>query len=98
MTIGISGFLAVTTGAILGGRMWWKRRKINEIPVVETQNPADILPPEVPVSESTNEDEYLPWWTGVKEVSIYLNEDNTKELDSLFTPIHPVASILQGDI
>lgn len=90
MTIGIGGFLAVTAGMILGGRAWWKHRKVNKIPVIETSNPTDILPPEIPAPESKNDDEYLPWWTGVKEVSIYLSKDNIEILDSHFTAMHPV--------
>ena len=87
--MGLSGFAVVATGAIVGGRAWWKHHQMKKIPVKESENPKDMLPPEVTKSP-TPSDDYLPWWTGVSEVSIYFNKENAEAIDSHFESAHPV--------
>ena len=62
---------------------------MKKIPVKESENPEDMLPPEVAKSP-TPSDDYLPWWTGVSEVSIYFNKENAEAIDSHFESAHPV--------
>lgn len=57
--------------------------------VKEPENPKDMLPPEV-TEPPTPSDDYLPWWTGVNEVSIYFNKENAEAIDSHFELAHPV--------
>lgn len=46
-----------------------------------------LLPPDTinlnEIQEDTKSDDtaFLPWWTGVREISIYMNEENAKEIE-----------------
>lgn len=73
----------------MGGRAWWKHRQMKQIPEKETESPKDMLPPEV-TEPPVPSDAYLPWWTGINEVSIYFNKENAEAIDARFASEHPV--------
>ena len=74
-----------------------RKKRMEKIVVAEPENsttkesvtPVE-LPPPVNVQSVDDDSQYLPWWTGIKEVSIYLNEENTEIIDSHFKPCYPV--------
>lgn len=52
------------------------------------------LPPDIDIYSQENTNEHSLWWDGVKEISIYLNEENAAIVNSHFTSIHRVVFVL----
>ena len=55
-----------------------------------TQNKDPIIPPSVNVLSEEKDSDFLPWWTGVKEISIYLSMEDNHMIDSRFQSKYPV--------
>ena len=63
----------------------------------EKQNATTVpveLPPPVTFYSQENTSEHAMWWNGVKEISIYLNDENAAIVNSHFTTTHPVVYAL----
>lgn len=52
------------------------------------------LPPAVDIYSQEDTSEHSLWWDGVKEISIYLNEENAAIVNSHFTSAYPVVFVL----
>lgn len=46
------------------------------------------------LEEEEEEEVYTAWWTGVKEISLFLNQKDAKKLDYLFPPTRPYKYII----
>lgn len=77
-------------GAYVGSKTLSKRKLVEESATVSADDVKEMLPPTVSQPATANDDNYLPWWTGVREISIYLNEENINVLDKRFDSIHPI--------
>ena len=86
MTIGLTGFACVCGCAIYGGRKWYQRRHCT----VKVEEATAFVPPAVDTTptDTTQEKEddsaFLPWWTGVSEISLYVNEQETENINNRF--------------
>lgn len=87
MTIGIGGFLTVATVSGYAGYRYMRKPKVDDVIPPPLKEEETLQPPEtqVTIEKDTTEDEaYLPWWTGVKEISLYINDENAKEIEKEF--------------
>lgn len=87
MTIGVGGFLTVATASGYATYRYMQKRKIDSVIPAPVKEEETLQPPErlVTTEKDTTEDEaYLPWWTGVKEISLYINDENAKEIEKEF--------------
>lgn len=68
-------------------------KPVGETPVEEKETPveeketAEEKPAEQPIAEA-KEEEYHPWWIGVKEIDLFLNKEDTERMDALFPATH----------
>lgn len=89
MTIGIGGFLVVAAGCSYAGYKVHKSRVQKRIPPTPIKEEQTLIPPEitevVEKKEDTKSEEesYLPWWTGVKEISLYINKENSEKIEEI---------------
>ena len=83
--MGIGGFCLVAAG------VYCVRKKMTNqsIPSLTTEEKEQLLPPEITISKE-EEPSYLPWWTGVKEISIYINKENSNEIEKEIQPLFDV--------
>ena len=88
--------LIATTGvAAVGGIFYYKRFSVKAKDVTEEvkSNTATVpveLPPPVDIYSQEKDSEPSLWWNGVKEISLYLNEENAAIVNSHFTSVYPV--------
>lgn len=54
---------------------------------VEEKETTEEKPAEQPIAEA-KEEEYHPWWIGVKEIDLFLNKEDTERMDALFPATH----------
>lgn len=86
MTIGLTGFACVCGCAIYGGRKWYQRRHRT----VKVEEATAFVPPAVDTTptdtaqEKEDDSAFLPWWTGVSEISLYVNEQETENINNRF--------------
>ena len=86
MTIGLSGFACVCGCAIYGGRKWYQRRHRT----VKMDEATTLVPPAVDTAstsiaqEKEDDSAFLPWWTGVSEISLYVNDQEAENIDNRF--------------
>lgn len=86
MKIGITGFACVCGCTFYAGRKLYRRRH----PVVKPEEAIAVVPPNVsvnpesPIQEKEDDSAFLPWWTGVKEISLYINDSTTDDVNNRF--------------
>ena len=59
-----------------------KEEKVEEAPKEEEKTEEAVKEEEKPAAES--EEEYHPWWIGVKEISLFMSPEETEKLDAMF--------------
>ena len=89
LTIGVGGFLVVATGCFYAGYKVHKNRVQKRITPTSIKEEQTLIPPEitevVEKKEDTKSEEesYLPWWTNVKEISLYINNENAQKIEEI---------------
>ena len=79
LAVGIGGFCLVAAGAYCTGKKMANNRKQQIAPSLSSEEKEKLLPPEISIPQENKEEaktedtSYLPWWTGVKEISILDN-------------------------
>ena len=67
-----------------------EEKPVEEAPVeekVEEKETTEEKPAEQSIAEA-KEEEYHPWWIGVKEIDLFLNKEDTERMDALFPATH----------
>lgn len=92
--------LISTVGVAAVGGFVYKKRFSTEpnVATVETKSNTTTvpveLPPAVDIYSQEDTSEHSLWWNGVKEISIYLDEENAAIVNSHFTSAYPVVFVL----
>ena len=88
LAIGISSLAIAGAGVYIGVQAFSNWPTDQQAPTITAEEVREIIPPEIPKQSAENDKDYLPWWTGVKEIAIYVNEANANAIDSHFTSIY----------
>ena len=88
LAIGISSLAIAGAGVYIGAKAYSNRQNIQKSSTITAEEVKEFIPPEIPKVAAENDKEYLPWWTGVKEIAIYVNEANANAIDSRFSSVY----------
>ena len=88
LAIGISSLAIAGAGVYIGVQTFSNRHTSQQTSTITAEEVKGFVPPEIPKLPAENDKDYLPWWTGVKEIAIYVNEANANAIDSRFSSVY----------
>ena len=89
LAVGISSLAIAGAGVYIGVKTFRNRQTCHESSIITAEEVKEFIPPEIPKVAVENDKDYLPWWTGVKEIAIYVNEANARAIDNHFISLFP---------
>ena len=96
LTIGIGSFVTLSALGFYAGKKIADRRRNERILPSNNKEEEALLPPKITVSServeeaNQNDDSYLPWWRDVKEIAIYINDENKEIIEKEVPSLHKV--------